>query len=376
MARKPRQSPSVPSAEPQAPDRLVGHAGSLHAFRRLIVQHRLPASWLITGPAGIGKQTLSRMLARDAMCLSPNADGSACLVCSSCQKLRAGVHPELHVIEPATDATLIWQLWDGHTTPRTADPAQCGLIGRHLAYAPLFGARQVFVMTQAETLTEAAANSLLKTLEEPPEYALFLLCAPAPDDVLGTIRSRCAQMALGPVAVDEIRAWLCDVTGRDEASAQMAARASRGRPGQALRLCTDPEVQALYQAVAETAEAICREPYAHALRLAEELRRHAAQRQAGSGKQPGRRGMLEVLDALAVWLRDAMTRCMGLTPDMGLYPSLEPINAPDLPPAVLQAMLDICLDVRRTVSRNANMIISTDVMVIRLLRARMVHPAT
>ncbi len=374
MARKPKQSSQTPPAEPQAPDRLVGHSAAVLSFRRLLTQHKLPASWLITGPEGIGKHTLARLLARDAMCLTPREDGSSCLTCASCQKLRAGMHPELHVIEPATDATLIWQLWDGHTTPRTADESQCGQIGRHLPYAPLFGARQVFLITQAETLTEAAANSLLKTLEEPPDYALFFLCAPAPDDVLGTIRSRCAHMALGPVPLDEIQAWLCDVAGQDEAAAQMAARASRGRPGQALKLCTDPEVQALYKAVAETAQAICREHPAHALRLAEALRRHASQRQAGTGKQPGRRGMLEVLDALAVWFRDAMTRCMGAPQDTGLYPSLDPIVAPDLSPAVLQNMLTICLDVRRTISRNANITLSTDVMVLRLLRARMAHP--
>ena len=105
--------------------------------------------------------------------------------------MEAGTQPEIATIYPAGEQMQIWQFWDRDNKPQ-------GILSHTLNFAPQIGKKRVYILEQAETLNESAANSLLKVLEEPPPYALFVLLATHPARVLPTIVSRSQVIRLRP----------------------------------------------------------------------------------------------------------------------------------------------------------------------------------
>ncbi len=150
---------------------------------------RLAHAYLFLGPAGVGKATTARALAAALNCEQLGADGDACGVCPSCRRLQAGTHPDFLVISPEEGKTQI-------------EIEQIRELRRLTEYPPLGGGWRVVVIKPAEALTvqnDAAANALLKTLEEPPPQHLLVLIARGEADLLPTIVSRCHKLAFAPL---------------------------------------------------------------------------------------------------------------------------------------------------------------------------------
>ena len=123
----------------------------------------------------MGKSALAQAFAQGAACLTPQREPfDSCGLCDSCVPAEKGTQPEIVTVAPAGEQIQIHQFWDrdSQTTP--------GVLSRTLNYAPTVGRKRVYVIEQTETLTESAANSLLKVLEEPPPYAVFCPAGPAP----------------------------------------------------------------------------------------------------------------------------------------------------------------------------------------------------
>ena len=143
----------------------------------------------VPGAAGVGKASVARALAAALNCTQPAADGDACGACPSCRRLAAGTHPDFLVISPEESK------------------AQIGIekireLRRLTDYPPLGGGWRVVLIKPAEALTvqnDAAANALLKTLEEPPPQHLLVLTARGEADLLPTIVSRCHKLAFAPL---------------------------------------------------------------------------------------------------------------------------------------------------------------------------------
>jgi DNA polymerase-3 subunit delta' len=363
---------------------VVGHEMALRLLRRAVVSGDAAHAYLFTGAAGMGKHTVAYAFAAALACLQPTTDGEACGECRSCRRLLYGTHPELHTIAPYSEQTLIWQLWDGHSVPREAKGAQVGIIGRTINFAPQFGRRIVYILTRAETLTEAAANSLLKTIEEPPPYAVFLLLAPMPEDVIETIRSRCQWVPLYPVDIGAINRWLVEEHGVEPSLAQRCALLSQGAPGTAWSLATQPQAMKLWDALADLAYAVATETHrtAPALVLAERLRALASidisvgdedvggTESSAKTKAPSRGALLLAMDALCAWFRDALWLAGGGDPERIIYQGDEQRlsrAASTLGVQRLMRMLDTVLDVRRAIEGNANIPLATEVLMMRLL---------
>lgn len=148
-----------------------------------ISQHKLPHSFLISGPHGSGKHTVARFLCAAFECTS--AQQVPCMRCNACRKVFSGVHPDVIVADDPEKKNVPVEL-----IRRTkAD----------LYIRPNEGARKIYLIPRAQDMQEPAQNALLKVMEEPPEYGVFLLLTDNPDKLLPTIRSRCAYLQLSPI---------------------------------------------------------------------------------------------------------------------------------------------------------------------------------
>jgi DNA polymerase-3 subunit delta' len=164
-----------------------------------------PHALLISGPRGIGKRTLALNFARSLLCESPSAEGLACGTCASCRYVAAGQHPDLQLVEPFTiDEDGEVKLLDAIPVDRIRALIDWALVTSHR------GRAKVAIIVPAETLNGAAANALLKTLEEPPPDTFLLLVSHQPGRVPATLRSRCRHFVAPNADTDVARQWLAD----------------------------------------------------------------------------------------------------------------------------------------------------------------------
>ncbi len=195
-------------------------------------QANLPHALLLTGKQGMGKFAFAQQLAYALLCTSPQADGQACGNCRHCHLLNAHNHPDLTIIQPekATAMIKIEQI-------RT-------LITKMQQTSQLDG-YNIVIIEPAEKLNIAAANALLKTLEEPRAKALLILVSAAPHLLPATIRSRCQWITFTHVSDDLINSWLAKYHD-NKATDNLLLDIAQGAPLQALAL-TDPEQLKFYQ---------------------------------------------------------------------------------------------------------------------------------
>jgi len=223
-------------------DKLRGHREQREMFRRMLRRGRLASGYLLVGPEGIGKRRFVQCLAECLLCREHAAeDLEACGRCAGCKPFEAGNHPDFLAVGcPEGKRELPIELFVGPRERR----GQAGLC-YELSLRPLPDSRKIAVIDDADTMNDAAANALLKTLEEPPDGAVLFLIASNPDALLPTIRSRCQMIRFAPLPAGDVAALLLEqelVESKDEA--QIIAALSEGSLAQAKRLI-DPELRHL-----------------------------------------------------------------------------------------------------------------------------------
>jgi DNA polymerase-3 subunit delta' len=228
-------------------------------------------AYLFVGPASVGKATVALRFA--ALLLCPDGDPGGI------RRVLSGVHPDLVRVEP-----------DGRTA-LTVSQARATVARAVLA--PTEADRKVFLFEEAGLMNDEAANSLLKTLEEPTGTTVFVLVADSEDDLPSTVASRSRTVFFGRVPDGEVVAAL-EARGVDPDQAERAAAASGGRPGLALMLATRPEVAAFRRAWLSVPQRVGSSP-GGAFRLAGELVEAAAP--LLDAFEEGRRAVREAADA-------------------------------------------------------------------------------
>lgn len=193
-------------------------------------------AWLFTGPPGSGRSVAARAFAAALQC-----PRGGCGECAECATALAGTHADVEVV--ATEGVFI--------RVDTARP-----LVELAQRAPAQGRWRVIIVEDADRLNETSGNVLLKAIEEPPARTVWLLCAPSPDDVLVTIRSRCRPVALRVPPVDAVAGLLVSRDGVDPATAQVAARAAQSHIGVARWLARDPHARARRTLVLDTVAGI------------------------------------------------------------------------------------------------------------------------
>lgn len=195
-------------------------------FLTASVQHgRVAHAYVFSGPEGVGKRTAALLLAQALNC--PTAkEGLPCGECSSCRKIREGSHPDVQIIVPQDGSLKIEQIRQ---------------LKQAVALKPYEGRWKVFILEGAETLTDQAANSLLKVLEEPPSFSVLVLLAKEAEQLLPTILSRCVVLRFHPLPVAQVAGLLEEKYGVPKERAWLLAGISGGALGQALAMREDVE---------------------------------------------------------------------------------------------------------------------------------------
>lgn len=179
--------------------------------------------YLISGPEGSGKRTLSRLLAAALMCTQQNRP---CCSCAQCRKVMNGSHPDFIIVDDPEKKTVPVDLIRQARTDMYIQPNE--------------GQRKIYLFPRAQDMGIPGQNALLKVLEEPPSYGVFLLLVDNPQKLLTTIRSRCVELSLSPLPeellVRELRARFPDAAN-DTLKAVYSR--SGGYLGQALSLLSD-----------------------------------------------------------------------------------------------------------------------------------------
>jgi DNA polymerase-3 subunit delta' len=216
---------------------LIGHTWAVDFLRRSISAERVAHAYLLSGPASVGKALLALRLAQAMNCETGGPD--PCLTCRTCKRIARGNHPDVRIAGMASQSVGLKAEDAARQKDLKIDTVREWQSDINLR--PYESRRRVFILHDAEKLTEAASNAMLKTLEEPPPYATLLLVANTAGDLLPTITSRCQPLKLRPVPREQVAAGLRERAGLSEADADLLAAWSGGRVGWALRMVDAPE---------------------------------------------------------------------------------------------------------------------------------------
>jgi DNA polymerase-3 subunit delta' len=203
-------------------DDLVGQQAAVAELRAAVAgdTHAMTHAWLITGPPGSGRSNAAVAFAAALECPE-----GGCGVCSPCRTVLAGSHP---------DVTLV------RTEQLSIGVYEVRQLVRRAAMTPSLGRYQVIVVEDADRVTERGADALLKAVEEPAARTVWVLCAPTPDDVVVTIRSRCRHLALTTPSDAAVAALLVAKDGVAPDQARFLARIAQGHIGRARGFARDP----------------------------------------------------------------------------------------------------------------------------------------
>lgn len=203
-------------------DSIIGHERNIARLRTMLRNGRLSHALLFAGLAGVGKRTTAQVLAAAFLC---REEAAPCGECPSCRAFRAGAHPDYIELAPELRGK-------GTRLIRVDDVRR---MERAVSRKPLLSSRFAVLVDEAETMNEAAANSLLKTLEDPPGEVVFILVTARPAALLPTIRSRLSPVRFGALKRAQIETPLL-TRGIAPETAQALAAAADGSLGQALAL--------------------------------------------------------------------------------------------------------------------------------------------
>ena len=215
---------------------LIGNTEVKESLRRLLSGGRVPGSMLFTGDEGIGKKIFALELAKSLNCRHRNGV-EACDECSSCKRISRSTFPPFS----SDDDNKERMIWSEHADVAMVRPHKQIIrvrpmreLEREANFRPFEGSARVFIVEDADTMNDQAANALLKTLEEPPPTSHLILTTSNPTALLATIRSRCQMIRFAPIDAIEVEKFLVEKRNLPAGDARLLARTSQGSIGRAL----------------------------------------------------------------------------------------------------------------------------------------------
>lgn len=192
---------------PQNFSTVVGQQHITTTLKNAIKNHQLAHAFLFCGPRGVGKTTCARILAKTINCTHQTPDGEACNECNSCQSFDAGTSMNIHELDAASN--------------NSVDDIRA--LVEQVRFAPQAGKYKVYIVDEVHMLSASAFNAFLKTLEEPPPYAIFILATTEKHKILPTILSRCQIFDFKRITNNDTVEHLQEIVDKEHIRAEKAA---------------------------------------------------------------------------------------------------------------------------------------------------------
>lgn len=257
---------------------IVGHEQIINHMKNSIRQDKVSHAYVLVGEAGAGKKTLANVYAMALQCEKGGA--VPCKACDSCKKANSKNHPDIIYVEHEKSASI------------GVDEIRAQVVD-DVAIRPYNGRYKIYIISDADKMTQQAQNALLKTIEGPPEYAVFLLLTTNMDALLPTIRSRCVRLDVRPVSDALVKQYLVENMHVPEHEAGLGTAFAQGNIGKAKKAADTSYFDEMAQKVLYILK------YASKMEVHEWLE---ALKDISEGKQD----IYDQLDIVQVWFRDVL----------------------------------------------------------------------
>ncbi|MEE4242828.1 MAG: DNA polymerase III subunit delta' [Desulfopila sp.] len=309
---------------------LSGQQRAKKLLGRSLASGRIAHAYLFRGPDGVGKKLFGAAMAKALNCRVDGPSG-ACGSCLSCRKFDSGNHPDFEVESPEKKAIKIERVRQ---------------LCKSLSYPPYESERRVVVIEDVHTMRAEAANSLLKTLEEPPPGNVLILTGETSKNILATISSRCQIVPFFPLTVEETAEILQKKENLHREQSQLLARLAEGSPGQALLLHKTDMIETWKKVTS-----ILSEPKYKNDRYIYTVLQLAGQ------MADLKENLLPMFGLLRVWLRDILVEKTGVMSCSGVSPFL---------PQSIFAKLEAIDRAEQELARNCNRSLVCEILLFRL----------
>lgn len=213
---------------------IIGHDRVKEHLQKAIEYHKVSHAYILSGEEGMGRKTLAKAFAMTLLC--ERSDKEPCMECHACKQILSGNHPDV--------------IWVTHEKPSSIGVDDIRTqINDTISIKPYSSSYKLYLVDEAEKMTVQAQNALLKTIEEPPAYAVIVLMTTNQETFLPTILSRCIQLKLRPLKNYVVSDYLTKTLGVPEEKANIYAAFARGNLGKAIQISTSEEFSLLFQQV-------------------------------------------------------------------------------------------------------------------------------
>lgn len=257
---------------------ILGHGQIKEHFLNAIRSQKVSHAYILSGEAGMGKKTLADAFALTLLC--ERGIDVPCMKCHACKQVLSGNHPDLIYVSHEKPASI------GVDDIREQ-------INDTIPVRPYSSSYKIYIVDEAEKMTPQAQNALLKTIEEPPSYAVILLLTENQELFLPTILSRCVQMKLKPLKDEEVKHYLMKQLQIPESSADVYTAFARGNLGKAVTIASSENFQEMYQKFLKLLENIHEMDISQILDMIRDMK-------------DGQMDLEECLDFVQMWYRDVL----------------------------------------------------------------------
>jgi len=269
-------------------EEILGNEMVKDHFKRAIENHKISHAYILTGEAGMGRKSIANAFAMTLLCEKGGSE--PCMTCHSCKQVMSGNHPDLIYVKHEKPGSI------GVDDVREQ-------INDTIMIRPYSSYYKIYIVDEAEKMTVQAQNALLKTIEEPPAYAVIILITTNQEAFLPTILSRCVQMKLKPLKDFTIKSYLMQNLHIPEKDADICAAFARGNLGKAIHLASSDEFKELFQKVMVLVKNVGTMDISMLLDCIREMKEQNFD-------------IGEVLDLMQLWYRDVLM--FKVTKDMNL----------------------------------------------------------
>ena len=267
---------------------ILGHEQIKEHFKNAVETGKVSHAYILSGEAGMGRKSLANAFALSLLCEKGKPE--PCMQCHACRQVLSGNHPDLIYVTHEKPASI------GVDEIREQ-------INNTIMIRPYSSYYKIYIVDEAEKMTVQAQNALLKTIEEPPSYAVIILITTNQEAFLPTILSRCVQMKLKPLKDFTIKSYLTQNLHIAEKDADICAAFARGNLGKAIHLASSDEFRELFQKVMVLVKNVGTMDISMLLDCIREMKEQNFD-------------IGEVLDLMQLWYRDVLM--FKVTKDMNL----------------------------------------------------------